>query len=471
MAPIEKQKDLCVLERVSHTFQLNQGRELQVLKNINVAIKEGEIVAFLGPSGCGKTTTLKILAGLLEPSEGRVLVHGRNLQSVNQYVSMVFQNYALLPWYTVEQNIGLGLRGDLFTRRQIKLRVNEAIEMVGLGGFEDAYPKELSGGMRQRVGIARALAMRPEILCLDEPFGALDVLTAENLRAEVINIWQEKSKAVKSVIMVTHNILEAVEMAQRIFVFGADPGHVRTVLNNPMPYPRNAKDHKTQELVDVIHAVITEALIPEEVDRPALVQPAWYQGLENLPHVSPSEIIGLLEVLDGAGGKMDIFKLATETASEFGHSLAVTKTAELLDFVDTPRQTVAFTELGRRFMKADTAERKELFSQQVRTLRIFQTLLTWLEETPDKEMERDAVISKLQTYFPNEKLDNFFDTLVGFGRYAEIIAYNAKLAMLSLPKPEVEEEPPADGEGGGEPEELLEVERVDTPTEPETPPQ
>lgn len=463
MAPVEKQKDLCVLERVSHTFRLDQGRELQVLKNINVAIKEGEIVAFLGPSGCGKTTTLKILAGLLTPSEGRVMAHGRNLNGINQHVAMVFQSYALLPWYTVEQNIALGLRGDLFTRRQIKLRVNEAIEMVSLGGFEDAYPKELSGGMRQRVGIARALAMRPEILCLDEPFGSLDVLTAENLRAEVINIWQEKSKAVKSVIMVTHNILEAVEMAQRIFVFGADPGHVRTVLNNPIPYPRNAKDHKILELVDVIHAVITEALIPEEVDRPALVQPAWYQGLENLPHVSPSEIIGLLEVLDGAGGKMDIFKLATETASEFGHSLAVTKTAELLDFVDTPRQTVAFTELGRRFMKADTAERKELFSQQVRSLRIFQTLLSWLEEVPEKQLERDAVISKLQTFFPNEKLDHLFDTLVAFGRYAEIIAFNAKLGMLSLPKPETEEEPPPEG---GDPDEVLDVERVEPPNDP-----
>lgn len=446
MAALEKQKELCALERVSHTFRLEQGRELQVLKNVNVTVYEGEIVAFLGPSGCGKTTSLKILSGLLPPTEGRVVVHTRPLQGINPHVSMVFQNFALLPWYSVEQNISLGLRSDLFTRRQAKTRVEEAIEMVGLGGFEEAYPKELSGGMRQRVGIARALAMRPEILCLDEPFSALDVLTAENLRAEVIDIWQEKSKAVKSVIMVTHNIHEAAEMAQRIFVFGADPGHIRTVLNNPLPYPRNPKDPKIMELVNVIHAVITEALIPEEVDRPTLVQPAWYQGLENLPHVSPSEIIGLLEVLDTAGGKMDIFKLATETASEFGHSLAVTKTAELLDLVDTPKQSVTFTELGRRFIRADTAERKELFSTQVRGLRIIQTLLTWLEETQEKEIERDAVISKLQTYFPNEKLDYLFDTLVAFGRYAEVLSYNAKLGLLTLPRPEIEEEPPVDPE-------------------------
>lgn len=431
---------LLALERISHRFQLERGREIQVLKNINISIQEGEIVAFLGPSGCGKTTTLKIMSGLLQATEGRVLAHGKPLSGINDRLALVFQNFALLPWFTVEQNIAVGLKRFQFTSRQIKLRVNESIDMVALGGFEEAYPRELSGGMRQRVGIARALAVRPEILCLDEPFSAVDVLTAENLRAEVIEIWKEKSKAVKSVVMVTHDIFEAAMMAQRIFVFGADPGHIRTVLTNSLPYPRDSKNPKMQELIDVIHAVITEALIPETVEHPALVQPSWYQGLENLPPVSPSEIIGLLEVLDDNGGKMDIFKLANETESEFGHSLAVTKTAELLDFVDTPKQNVAFTDLGKRFVRADTAERKELFSQQVKGLRVFQTLMAWLEESPEKEIERDSVIAKLQAYFPNEKLDSLFDTLVAFGRYSEILSYNAKLGMLTLPKPEEPEE-------------------------------
>jgi NitT/TauT family transport system ATP-binding protein len=316
--------------------------------------------------------------------------------------------------------------------------VNEAVDLVGLGGFEEAYPRELSGGMRQRVGIARALAVRPEILCLDEPFGALDVLTAENLRAEVIDIWKEKSKVVKAVVLVTHNIYEAVFMAQRVFVLGTDPGHVRTVLSNPAPYPRDPKDQKFNELVDVIHAVITEALIPEESEKPAIIQPAWYQGLENLPPVGPSEIIGLLEVLDNSGGKMDIFKLATETASEFGHCLAVTKTAELLDFVDTPKQSVTFTDLGKRFIRADTAERKDLFSSQVRGLRIFQALLSWIEETQAKEISRENTIAKLTASFPNENLETLLDTLVAFGRYGEILSYNAKIGMLTLPRPEEE---------------------------------
>jgi NitT/TauT family transport system ATP-binding protein len=225
-------------------------------------------------------------------------------------------------------------------------------------------------------------------------------------------------------------------------VFGTDPGHVRTVLTNPLPHPRDPKDSKLLELIDVIHAVLTEALIPEEMESPSHIQPSWYQGLENLPPVSPGEIQGLLEVLDDAGGKMNIFKLANETESEFGHALAVTKTAELLDFVDTPKQTVTFTELGRRFVRADTAERKALFSNQVRNLRVFRTLLSWMEENPKKEIERDAVLSKLQGYFPNEKLDRLFDTLVVFGRYAEILSYDAELGVLTFP--EKEETPATD---------------------------
>ncbi len=431
---------LLALERISHSFQLERGREIQVLKNINISVQEGEIVSFLGPSGCGKTTTIKIMAGLIRPSEGRVLCHGRALSGINQRLSMVFQSFALLPWFTVEQNVSLGLHHLGLSHRQFSSRIGEAIEMVGLGGFEEAYPRELSGGMRQRVGIARALAVRPEILVLDEPFSAVDVLTAENMRSEVIDIWQEQSKAVKSVVMVTHDIYEAVMMSQRIFVFGADPGHVRTVLTNPLPYPRDSKDAKIQELINVIHSVLTEALIPEETERPTLAQPSWYQGLENLPAVSPSEVIGLLEVLDDAGGKMDIFMLANETESEFGHSLAVTKTAEILDFVETPKQMVQFTDFGRKFVRADSAERKILFSTQVKALRIIQTLLAWLEQSPNHEIEREAVINRLQTYFPNEKLDSLFDTLVAFGRYAEVLSYNAKLDVLTLPEEDREED-------------------------------
>ncbi|MBI1862284.1 MAG: nitrate/sulfonate/bicarbonate ABC transporter ATP-binding protein [Deltaproteobacteria bacterium] len=454
---------LIALEKVSHRFRIGRGRDVVVLKNVNISINEGEIVAFLGPSGCGKTTTLRLMAGLLEPTQGRVFTRGKRLSGVNPHMAMVFQVPALLPWFTVEQNIGIGLHPRDFSPRQIKLRVNEAVELVGLGGFEEAYPRELSGGMRSRVAIARALAVRPEILALDEPFSALDVLTAENLRNEVVEIWREKSKVVRSVVLVTHNISEAVFMAQRIFVLGADPGHVRTVLNNPAPYPRNPKDAQFNDLVNVIHSVITEALIPEEAEKPLVVPAAWYQGLENLPPVGPSEVIGLLEVLDNNGGKMDIFKLANETASEFGQCLAVTKTAELLDFVETPKQTVAFTDLGRRFIRADTAERKNLFSSQVKGLHIFQSLLAWIEENPQKELTREAAISQLQGHFPNENLETLFDTVVAFGRYGELISYNVKSGILSLPRND--EEVPPESE-----DEIADDTPEERPEDPEKPP-
>lgn len=441
-SPNEK---LLVLDKVSKSFQLERGRDLEVLKNINVSVERGEVLAFLGPSGCGKTTMLKIMAGLLSASEGRVLVKGEPLVGINPTVAMVFQNPALLPWFTVEQNIALGLRPLGLMGKQLKARVEENIDLVGLGGFEEAYPRELSGGLRQRVGLARALALRPEILCLDEPFSALDALTAEGLRAEVVDLWKSEKNDLKTVVMVTHDIQEAVFMAQKIYVFGEGPGHIRTVLHNALPYPRDTRHPKYQELVEVIHAVITEALIPEEEEAAltrAAARPAWYQGLENLPDISPNEIVGLLEILDNAGGKMDIFELAKKTESEFGHCLAVVKTAELLDFVDTPKQTVLFTDLGKRFVRVETVERKAIFSEQVQRLRIFQMVLAWVTEAPDQEITRDDVIARLQRYYPNENLEKFFDTLVGFGRYAEILSYNANAGVLALP----EEEPPEESE-------------------------
>jgi len=435
------------LEGVSKRFQLDSGREIEVLKDMNLSVHEGEIIALLGPSGCGKTTTLKIMSGLLEPSEGNVCVKDKPLTGVNPLVSMVFQNPSLLPWYTVEQNVELGLKYGPLTPKKIQQEVDACIELTSLGGFEEAYPRELSGGLKQRVALARALAVRPEILCLDEPFTSLDGLTAEDLRGEVVDLWEDQS-AIKTVVLVTHNIIEAVFMAQKVYVLGADPGHVRAVIHNPLPYPREPRSQQFQELVDKIHAVITEALIPEEEEekRPAKSQPPWYQGLENIPPVGPGEIVGLLEVLEDFGGKMDIFKLAVETRSEFGHCLAVIKTTELLDFIDTPKQTVVFTALGKKFMNEEGPDRKDIFSEQIKTLRIFQTLLAWLEESDEHEITREEVIERLQTYFPNEKLEQLFDTVVSLGRYAEIISYNAKLGVLTFPEEEEEEESDAEDE-------------------------
>lgn len=431
-------QNLLVLDKVSHRFRMESGREIQVLENINLSVHEGEILALLGPSGCGKTTTLRIMSGLLVPSEGRVIMKGEVISGINSHLSMVFQEPSLLPWYTVEENVALGMKARGLQRRILEEEVENAIDLVGLGGFEEAYPRELSGGLRQRVGLARALGVRPEVLCLDEPFSALDTLTAEDLRGELIDLWLESDTPVKTVVMVTHDIYEAVLMASRVVVYGASPGHVRTVLTNPLPYPRNEKDAKFREFMNVIHAVITEALIPEEETEKLFAQPSsWYQGFENIPPVDPTEVVGLLEVLVNAGGKMDIFELARETETEFGHCLAITKATELLDLVDTPKQNVMLTALGKKLVadEPDT-DKKKIFSEQVHGLRIFKQILQWLQEAPEQEIEKEEILVRLQNHFPNENLERLFDTLVKFGRYAELLSYTAQTELLSLPEPE-----------------------------------
>lgn len=426
------------LQHISHSF-FDRGRELNVLKNISVSIEQNEVVAFLGPSGCGKTTLLKIMAGLIQPSMGKVYVLDKELTGINPKLSMVFQHYTLLPWFNVLQNVMIGLERFGLNTIKSEDKAREIINKVGLGGFEEALPRELSGGMKQRVGIARALVVEPDILCLDEPFGALDILTTENIRSEVLEIWKEKDKKIKSIVIVTHDILEAVLMAQKIYVLGDQPGHIRTVLENNLSYPRDSKAPKLLELVDVIHSVITEALIPEEGDKNISFEKEptpTFEVLENIPDVSPSEIIGLLEILDDHGGKMDIFQLANQTETEFGHSLAITKTAEILDFVDTPKQIVVFTDLGKKFVRMDTLERKALFAQQIKGLKIIQKVLYWLENSPDKQILKDTLIENLKPHFPNEKLERLFDTIISFGRTAELLSYNAKLTFVTLPKTE-----------------------------------
>src|SRR5450755_2700768 len=240
------------LDTVSKSYTIDRGHELKVLDSIDLAVHPGELLALLGQSGSGKSTILRCLTGLIQPSSGRVLANGQNLRGVNPEVSVVFQTFALYPWLTVEQNVAVGLMSRQLTRAERTSAVDQAIEMIGLGNYHDALPRELSGGMRQRVGIARALVSKPRLLCLDEAFSALDVLTAENLRQELLGLWRSPTRELDSVFMVTHNIEEAVEMATRIVVLFPSPGRIGLVLDNSLPYPRDAKSPEFQRLVGII---------------------------------------------------------------------------------------------------------------------------------------------------------------------------------------------------------------------------
>ena len=425
---------ICELRGVSFSQHLPGGRELKVLDNINLPVPRGHITAILGPSGCGKSTLVRILAGLVKPSGGEVDVHGQPLVGLNPAVSVVFQSFALYPWLTVGENITMGLNGRVADPAKQHELVTRAIDRVGMEGFEEAYPRELSAGMKKRVSFARALVAQPELLVMDEPFSGLDVLTADNLRGEVITLWQDATADPSSVLMVTHNINEAVFMATRIVVMGTKPGHIRTVLDNPLPYPREYHDPKFIAMADRIHDILTMALIPDEPVVPPSPVPAAkpVARIEPLPNVNIGEMVGLLERVDAAGGSADIFDLSVEIGKEFGKVLGLAKMAELLDFVDTPKHTVTMTALGKQFLESKVNERKRLLNQQLRTLHLFQELIELLKKQETLSVDEDLVLEELAVRLPTEKPQTMFRSIVRWGRYAELFGYNANERKLYL---------------------------------------
>jgi len=418
------------IRNVCKEFTLPNGADLKVLENISLQIHAGEIVALLGPSGSGKSTMMRILTGLILPTTGEVLAYDKPLVGFHPRASIVFQNFALYPWLTVHENIAMGLEWLQLPEEEVRTRVRQAVDKVGLEGFEEAYPKELSGGMKQRVGIARAIVVQPELLCMDEPFSALDVLTAENLRAEVLSLWLDHKVEIKSVLFVTHDIREAVFLANRIVVLGSNPGSIRIILQNDMPHPRDMRSPAFLAMIDHIHDIITNAIIPDEVV-PA-VQTVVTRHVEPLPHVSPGEILGLLEILDDNNGMVDIFDLAQKTGRDFGSTITVVKAAELLDFVDTPKHNVVFTDTGRQFLKGDVNNRKLLFKQQMLSLRLFEVVSGMLKRNESLNLSEEIVLEQLAILLPNEDVEKLFETMVGWARYGELFGYNADDKVLYL---------------------------------------
>jgi NitT/TauT family transport system ATP-binding protein len=419
---------LCDLQHIGKEFSQPSGGVIRVLEDVSLSVKDRELIAVLGPSGCGKSTLMRILAGLIQPDAGGVLYHGEKLRGLNPGVAIVFQGFALYPWLTVRDNIVEPLRarglGDA-KAREAALRV---IRLVGLAGFEEAYPRELSGGMKQRVGIARALAVEPEILCMDEPFSQVDALTAETLRSEVVRFWEDKDSNPKTIFMVSHDVKEVVFMATRIVVLAARPGRIRRIFENTLPYPRDYRAPALQRLVDQIHAVITETEIPDLPEAP--VSTAW----EPLPAAGASEVIGLLEVLDDRGGRENVFALAEDLGREFGKVLNVVKAAELLGFVDTPKQDVVLADEGRAFLRASVPERKKLFREAVLQLRIVRDVLEKIRLAGGK-LDDDVVLSSVALRLPYEDPERLLHTMVGWARNADLFDYDPERHLLFVDEP------------------------------------
>lgn len=425
------------LQAVTKTFTTGGGHEMKVLDQINVAVNDGELVALLGQSGSGKSTILRCLTGLIEPTSGRVLHNGQTLHGVNNEASIVFQTFALYPWLTVDQNVSVGLMSRQVSRAERDAAVERAIDLIGLSNYHTAYPREISGGMRQRVGIARALVSKPRMLCLDEAFSALDVLTAENLRQELISLWRSPDTGLSSIFMVTHNIEEAVEMATRIVVLFPRPGRLGLVLENTLPYPRNTKSPEFQRLVSLIHESITTTTLPDIPPEAAVAgQPISRarSRMESIPLVPVGQILGLLSLLHDEPELSNIYDISDEIGREFGDTIALVKAAEILEFVDTPKDEVCFTELGKRFVAADPAGRREIFAEQVYRLRIFHIILALLRE--DEEIDADHVIKDIASALPYDNPEKVFQTMIAWGRYAGLMDFNAKTRMVFVPKSE-----------------------------------
>ena len=426
--------DACLLEvrGCRQAYHKEASADLVVLDGVELKLREGEIVALLGRSGSGKSTLLRIVSGLLRPTAGEVLWRGKALTGPADGVAMVFQSFALFPWLTAQENVELGLEARGLARAEREKRAEAAIDRIGLGGFESAYPKELSGGMRQRVGLARALVVYPDLLLMDEPFSALDVLTAETLRTDLIDLWSDGKLPVKSVLMVTHNIEEAVLMCDRILVFSSNPGRVASDLSVPFPHPRNRLDPAFRQMVDDIYALMTRR--PVAAPKAAAEAPVSPLAMP-LQRVGINLMSGLMETMAGEpyNGRADLPALAGSLQYEVDDLLPLGEALQLLRFAVVEEGDIMLTDSGRLFVNADMDERKRLFAEALRT---HVPLVTMIRQVLDERWNHRASAvrfrDELEDHMSPDYADDTLRTVIGWGRYAEIFSYDEEAEQFSL---------------------------------------
>ncbi len=424
------QEPLVELKQITQSYA-SGPRLFTAIQDVDLVLREGEFVCLLGPSGCGKSTLLRVITGLQRPTGGQVLYRGQPLQGVNPHATIVFQTFALFPWLTVQENVEVALKARGAPPKLRAARSVDLLDRVGLDGFETAYPRELSGGMRQKVGFARAMAVEPELLCLDEPFSALDPLSAEALRGELIELWTSGSIPTKAVLMVTHSIEEAVFMADRVIVMDKGPGRVVADMAIDMPYPRQRKLNKFMQTVDRVYATLAGRTDPEHVEMG--VPPGEPGRTRTLPHIDISDLTGLLEHLDEMqDNRADIFRLADSLKVGSDTLLSLTDAAELLGFALVAEGDITLTPLGETFAEASIRGRKEIFATRVRRLPIFRWLTAMLRATEKQQLEWEVVKMALSLEFPPDEAERQLDIIIDWGRYAEILAYDDDGELLYL---------------------------------------
>jgi NitT/TauT family transport system ATP-binding protein len=421
---------LAELKHVQQTYGSGERRFI-ALKDIHLTIRAGEFVALIGPSGCGKSTLLRIITGLQRPSEGLVLYRGEALKGVNPKATIVFQTFALFPWLTVFENVDLALKVRAIPEKTRTAKTLDLIDRVGLDGFETAYPRELSGGMRQKVGFARAMAVEPELLCLDEPFSALDPLSAESLRGELMELWTGGAIPTKAILMVSHNIEEAVFMADRIVVMDKEPGRIVATLEIPLPHARDRKSPQFQALVDQAYSILAGQTQTEALE---LGTAPGEMGLtRGLPEINIDDLSGLLEQLaDKPGNRIDVYRLVDDLGIDSDHLLRLTEAAELLGFALIEKGDIMLTTLGETFADARILARKEIFATRVRRVPLFRWLISMLQASEKQRMRWQVVRTALELEFPPEEIERQLRIMIDWGRYAEVLVYDDDEEAFSL---------------------------------------
>ncbi|MGA8301397.1 MAG: nitrate/sulfonate/bicarbonate ABC transporter ATP-binding protein [Terriglobales bacterium] len=420
------------------------GSRIEVIAPVDLDVEPGKIIALLGPSGCGKSTLLRILTGLSKPSSGQVLWHGKPLGSQHPGVALVFQSFALFPWLTVIDNVEAPLEARGVPALERHKRALRILDTVGLDGFESAYPKELSGGMKQRVGFARALVVEPEVLFMDEPFSALDVLTAENLRNELLELWLSKKMPTSAIFIVTHNIEEAILLADRVIVLGRNPARVRADFAVELAQPRDRKAPRFIELVDYVYKIMTQPDLALAVPgAQAAAQKPARQKYQMLPHARVGGIAGLLELLQDRGGREDLYRLAEDLIMDAEDLLPIVEASVLLGFATLKEGDVEITTDGSRFADADILARKTLFRQAALAhVMILQQIDSILHKKTDHAISEEFFYDILDEHFSQDEVERQFETAMNWGRYAEIFDFDRESHRLVLAEPVSEPHPP-----------------------------
>ena len=430
---LQKQKVVVEVDHLSHSYSKGSGGDFLVLDDINLTLYENEIVCLLGRSGAGKSTLLRSISGLVQPTNGSIMMRDTPVTGPREGLAMVFQNFALFPWLTVLENVELGLEAQYVVPAERHRQALKAIDLIGLDGYESAYPRELSGGMQQRVGLARALVVKPFLLLMDEPFSALDVLTAEILRADLLDLWIEGHLTIKSILMVTHNIEEAVLMADRILLFGSNPGHIISEINVPFHQPRNRLSPDFRALVDSIYEKLTVK------DKQTSVKDNSFPGMGIgmvLSYVSTNILQGFIETLNTVyNGESDLPTL-TETfriQDEAGELLHVAETLQLFRFCQLDGADVRLTTKGREFAAGTIDERKKLFHDHLQTyIPLAARIRSVLDERKDHTAPMTRFRDEIEDYMPEESAELTMKTVISWARYGELFAYDEQTGKLYL---------------------------------------